>query len=545
MAGTLEQGVLEGERRSRTRDASDFIAETYYQQSITLLMTRRYVEAEHYLREVLRIWPEHAGTLNNLGTAVWQQGRAQEAEAYYRRGLELHPDDFGTLNNLGNAIWEQGRPGHAVPFYRQALALRPDSFETQMNLGVALSDLGEFDEALSWIHSSLRSEPNSPEAIDNLGMTLSRQGKWEEALHCYELALRLRPDFPEARRNRACAWLVHGDFRRGWPEYEWRLRCRNHHGPAVDLPRWAGEDLAGRPILLHAEQGLGDTLQFLRFVPEVRRRGGRVVVACPEPLRGIAARCPGVDRVQDGVLPIPDCQVHSPLMSLPAVLGTTSDDLARDVPYLSAEPARIERWRPIVECCVEGIRGGKREVVDGSDRDFTIGIAWQGNPRNRVDRWRSFPLSLFAELSEIPGVRLICLQKGEGTEQLDQLAARFPVAVLRDPAEGGEDRRDLLDTAAVMQQLDLIVAPDSALAHLAGGLGVKVWVPLPAVVEWRWLIGREDTPWYPTMTLFRQSTGGDWVGVFRRMAQHLRREIAARRVEYPAPRPEPESTITS
>jgi Flp pilus assembly protein TadD len=521
MDGISGRVVRKESPRNGAEGPRAYIAEAYYKQATALLTRGVYAESERYLREVLRIWPEHPGTLNNLGTAVWRQGRAEEAEAYYRRGLELKPDDFGILNNLGNAIWEQGRPGQAVPFYRQALALRPDSPETQMNLGVALSDVGEFEEALRWIRASLQGRPDWPEAIDNFGMTLARQGKWDEAMRCFEQALRLRPDFPESRRNRAYAWMAQGDFRRGWPEYEWRLRCRNYQGPAVNLPRWTGEDLAGRAILLHAEQGLGDTLQFLRFAPEVRRRGGRVILACPKPLVEIAARCPGVDHVQDAIFPLRECQVHSPLMSLPVVLGTSPASLAVDVPYLSAEAERIERWRPSVEGSVAQFESRKERHDNRPGRLLKIGIAWQGNPRNRVDRWRSFPLHHLAHLGEIPGICLISLQKGEGTEQIVELADRFPVAVLRDPAGGTEDRRSLLDTAAVMHHLDLVVTPDSAIAHLAGSLGVRVWLALPAVAEWRWMMDRDDSPWYPTMTLFRQSTPGDWDGVFRRMASNL------------------------
>ncbi len=428
------------------------------------------------------------------------------------------------MNNLGNIIWEQGRPGQAVPFYRRALELRPDSPETLMNLGVALSDDGHFDEALDWFRASLRLQPDSHEAIDNVGMTLARQGKWDEAIRCHDWALRLHPDFPEARRNLAYAWLAMGDYERGWSEYEWRQRCRNHHGPAVTMPRWNGEALDGRPILLHAEQGLGDTLQFIRFAPVVKRRGGRVIVACPEPLVEIAATCPGVDEVQDGIRPDSECQFHAPLMSLPSILRPATASLAIDVPYLSADVERVERWRPIVERSVARIQERIGERKTEARRPLKIGIAWQGNPRNRVDRWRSFHLRHLAPLAEIPGVCLISLQKGEGTEQIAEVADEFPVAVLHDPAEGIEDRRTLLDTAAVMDHLDLVVTPDSAIAHLAGSLGVRVWLALPAVAEWRWLIGRDDSPWYPTMTLFRQSEPGDWDGVFRRMADKLKSE---------------------
>src|SRR5262249_32786252 len=198
--------------------------------------------------------------------------------------LSLAPEDFGILNNLGNALWEQNRSAEAIPYYQQALHYQPDAPETQMNLGLALSDCGEFDAAEARIRAALRCRPDWPEALDNLGVTFARRGNWDEAFRCYEQALDRRPDFPEARRTRAFIWLVRGDFRRGWPEYDWRLRCRNHRGLTVNRPRWGGEDLGGRSILLHPEQGLGDTLQFVRFVGVVRRRGGRVSLCCPAPL---------------------------------------------------------------------------------------------------------------------------------------------------------------------------------------------------------------------------------------------------------------------
>jgi len=507
-------------------EVNSYTATIYFQQAASLLKRGLFAESEAYLHEVLRLWPDHAGTLNNLGTAVWQQKRLQEAERLYRRAMALEPNDFGILNNLGNALWEQGRHAEAIPLYHQALRIQPDAWETQMNLGVALSDHGDFEEALTWIRAALRLQPDSPEILDNLGMTLARQGNWEEALVCYEQALRLRPDFPEAHRNRAFAWLACGDFERGWPEYEWRLKCRNHRELVFHCPRWAGDDLEGRSILLHTEQGLGDTLQFIRFASIVQQRRGRVVVSCPLPLVRLLALCPDVDEVLSEHPLLPDWDFHAPLMSLPAILGTTWATLPAERPYLFVDDATIERWRPVVaRARDEGTIGPAARMRDPA-RPFTIGIAWQGNPLNRVDRWRSFPLTHFAHLAAMPGVRLVSLQKGEGTEQLSEVDGRFPVAVLDDRERGDEDRRDFLDTAAVMSQLDLVIAPESAVAHLAGGLGVRVWVALAAVSDWRWLMDRDDSPWYPTMTLFRQTTPGDWDGVFRRMAQVLRRELA-------------------
>jgi Flp pilus assembly protein TadD len=535
-----EPGFVQGQH------AVQFIGTQYFKQATALLKRGAFAESESYLREVIRLWGNHAGALNNLGTAVWQQGRVQEAEGHYRRALLLEPEDFGVLNNLGNSLWEQSRPDQAVEFYRRALRLRPDSPETQMNLGVALSDLGHFDEAIGWFHESLRLEPNSAVGIDNLGMTLARQGKWDEALVCYDRALRLRPDFPEAHRNRAYAWLAQGDFERGWPEYEWRLRCRNYRGLVIDRPRWTGDDLTGRTILLHAEQGLGDTLQFIRFAAQVQSRGARVVVACAEPLVRLVSRCAAIDSAIDWASATPDCcDVQFPLISLPAILGTTLANLRADVPYLRASHETVEHWRSILDRGVDGAINGFREIESSSAwhglparvREthgqgaratrgvFRIGIAWQGNPLNRVDRWRSFPLRMFGRLARLPGVCLISLQKGDGTEQLSEWAQQFSIVLPSDPLTGGHDRRDLLDTAAVMSQLDLVVTPESAVAHLAGSLGVRVWVALAANGDWRWMIGREDSPWYPTMRLFRQTKPGDWDGVFERMARLLSQEL--------------------
>jgi hypothetical protein len=465
--------------------------------------------------------------LNNLGTSVWQQGRVAEAEVIYRRALDEAPDDFGVLNNLGNALWEQTRSGDAVPFYRRALRLRPDAAETRMNLGVALSDLGEFDEALACFDSALRLQPDFPEAMDNIGMTMARLGRWEEALTWYDRALSIRPDFPEAHRNRAFLWLTLGDYERGWPEHEWRLTCRNHRGVPVPRPFWRGEELSGRTILLHAEQGLGDVVHFIRYAAAARARGARVIAACPDSLLRLVARCPGVDAVQDWYGPVPECDVHAPLMSLPAILGTTMATVPAACPYLSADDATIDRWRPLVDRSVVAAYPEDEGRDPAGRRPFRIGIVWQGNPSHRNDGRRSFPLELFGHIAGIPGVRLISLQKGRGIEQLDGLGGRFPVAVLPGCGPGGVDRRDFLDTAAIMSLLDMVIVPDSSTAHLAGSLGVPAWMPLSAVADWRWLCDREDSPWYPSLTLFRQSTTGDWEGVFRRMAGRLREALAA------------------
>jgi Flp pilus assembly protein TadD len=494
-------------------------AKEYFAHGTDLLGRKKPAEAEVYLREALRLNPDDGDVLNNLGTAVWEQGRASEAMAYFLRAHQFKPSDFGILNNLGISLWDQGRPDRAVTFYRKALELAPDSFDTQMNLGVALSDLGQFDDALAWLRCALALRPDSPDAWDNIGMTLARKNLWPEAMAHYDKAIELSPDFGEAHRNRALGWLAHGDFERGWPEAEWRLKCRNPPGFRVARPRWTGENLDGKSIMLHWEQGLGDTLQFIRFAPQVAERGGRVWVFCQEPLARLVARCDGVDRVFDNTTPVPPFDVHAPLMSVPAIIGSTLSSLPQ-APYLAADAATIEQWR--------GVLARSLDVADPASV-YKIGIAWQGNPQNKIDRWRSFPLELLAPLAEVPGVRLICLQKGPGIEQLSALGGRFAVAELDNRIAGVEPRRDFLDTAAVMSLLDLVVTPETAVAHLAGALAVKCWVALCHAGDWRWMVDGDHCPWYSQMRLFRQPTMGAWDDVFARMALTLRNELEARR----------------
>jgi Flp pilus assembly protein TadD len=498
---------------ARPPSAIRFAAQNYFDRGTTLLRERRHAEAEACLRDALSLDPEDADVLNNLGTAVWEQGRAPEATAYYLRAHQFKPGDFAILNNLGIALWDQGRPERAVVFYRRALEFQPDSFDTRMNLGVSLSDLGEFEPALEWIRSALEMQPDSADAWDNLAMTLARQGRRAEAESCYDRAIELRPNFGEAHRNRALGWLAEGDFERGFPEAEWRLKCRNPPGLQWPRPRWTGEPLEGRTILLHWEQGLGDTLQFIRFAPLVKEQGGQVWIYCQPALARLVKRCPGVDRVLDGSTPVPDFPVHAPLMSVPAILGTTLATLP-SAPYLSADSATIEHWRTVLSAALE---------VDDLASVFKVGIAWQGSPHNRIDRWRSFPLERLAPLASVPGVRLISLQKGAGTEQIRAVDRKFPVAELSGGDPALDETRDFLDTAAVMSLLDLVVTPETAVAHLAGGLGVRTWVALSSVGDWRWMVGQDVSPWYPSARLFRQKELGDWDDVFGRMALALHR----------------------
>jgi hypothetical protein len=470
--------------------------------------------------------------LNEQGVALWRQGRAPEAEAVLRRACQIKADDHRLLTNLGLALASQDRAGEAAACYRAALRAAPETVEAQMNLGILLTDQGHFEEAEEWLRAALRLRPESPEALQNVGMNLGRQGKWNQAIGYYERALKYRPDFADLHLNLGYALLACGEFQRGWPEHEWRLKSFRHLNCHINRTFWNGDDFRDRSILLHFEAGFGDTMQFIRFAPLVKRRGGHVTLLCQPELLRLLARSKGIDLAFAGTEYAPEIHVHAPVMSLPAILGTTLETLPAEIPYLTADAVLVDHWRAKLAaatdsqwstgtCAASGAAGEPERGAPA--RPFLIGISWQGCRVNPADPWRSYPLAAYAPLAELPGVRLVSLQVGDGTEQLRSLNGRFPV--VEPPGRRG---RDYSETAAIMCGVDLVVAPCSSVAHLAGGLGIRTWTALSYAADWRWMSGRDDTPWYPTMRLFRQKRFGDWEGVFRAMAEELRPELAAR-----------------
>ena len=344
-------------------------------------------------------------------------------------------------------------------------------------------------------------------------MVLKRQGKIEAAMARFEETLHLDPNYASARWNRAAVWLLQGDFERGWAEYEWRWTQPDFGHRRFVQPAWDGSPLAGKTILLYAEQGIGDTLQFVRYVPLVQERGGRVILQCPLQLMKLLATLPGIERLVVKDDPLSAFDVHAALLSLPAIFHTSLDNVPASVPYLQANADLIEHWRK------ELAKSDVDYRTFASGPVFKIGITWQGNPAFKDDRYRSIPLARFERLASVPGVQLISLQKGPGIEQLQELGERFPILDLGNRLD--EDSGPFMDTAAVLKNIDLVISSDTALPHLAGALGVPVWVALPLVPDWRWLLEREDCPWYPTMRLFRQTKLGCWQNVFERIAETL------------------------
>lgn len=338
----------------------------------------------------------------------------------------------------------------------------------------------------------------------NLALALRDKGMLNAAIGTNRNAIAIRPDYPEAHFNLSLVLLTAGQFLDGWQEYEWRWRggIKELKPQEFKKPRWQGEDPTGKTLLLYAEQGLGDTLQFARFVSQLAMRGARVILVIPRELVALMRSLPGVAAVVTGGDKIPSYDFHLPLMSVPSVLGTTEQDLPGEIPYLLADPERVRAWR-------------ERLGREG----FKVGIVWQGRPDVKIDKGRSVPLRSFAPIADQPGVRLISLQKKHGLDQMDALPQGMKVETLGADFDAGSDA--FLDTAAVMMSLDLIISSDTSVAHLAGALGRPVWTALKLVPDWRWQFEREDSPWYPTARLFRQRRYDDWDEVFSRINNEL------------------------
>jgi tetratricopeptide (TPR) repeat protein len=483
-----------------------FVAELQSNLGSLLQDAGRLEEAEAGYVAALRADPNYVEAHYNLGNLQQMRRKFSEAERCYRQALALRPNYLPAMCNLGNVLREQGNLAEALPLLQSAYAQDPDSVPAVSNLGVVLQDLGRTDEAQRLCQRAVQLAPDRAELYVNLGTTYKDLGDPVTALSFYERALELKPNSPQAAHSRGLALLSLGDFPRGWAGYENRRRCEQYDTRDFPQPFWDGSPLRGRTILIHAEQGFGDTLQFIRYIPLVAQLGGQVLVAVQEPLMPLL-RASGVPNLLSLAQPLPDFDVHVPLMSLPHVLGTTLETIPAGVPYLAVGPERVALWQKRLES-LDGIR---------------VGLVWQGRREHHRDCLRSVPLTALRPLAQVPGVRLISLQQGFGSEQLPALATLPPEQTFEviDVLPEFDANAVFMDAAALMKNLDLVVACDTGLAHLAGGLGARVWLALPYGSEWRWLQGRDDSPWYPTMRLFRQPKFRDWDSVFQQMAAAL------------------------
>ncbi|HEV3136685.1 MAG TPA: tetratricopeptide repeat-containing glycosyltransferase family protein [Pirellulales bacterium] len=459
--------------------------------------------ARQIYHQVLQAEPGNTQALHQLGMTAIEAGRPDDAIAWLRQAVALDPLNSVFHGRLGVALVHASRWQDARLAFERAIGCDPANCESQYNLGVALENLDMVDEAMAQYRHCLQACPPSAATHNNLGNLLRARGKLDEALVHLEQAVRLRPDFPEAHSNRGLVLLGQGRLAEGWSEYEWRLRWPKVRKVSYSEPFWDGTSTGDKVLLVYAEQGLGDTLQFIRYLPLVEERCPKLLVAIQPPLVPILAQS-GFSGLVARRPPPPGFDLQISILSLPGVFKTMLDDIPARVPYLHAREDLIAYWQ---------------RQLSGSAR-LKVGIVWLGSPTYAEDRYRSIGLSWFTILAEVPGVQLYSLQKSRGREQLHMMDGRMSIIDLgsRIDNEAGA----FMDTAAIMKNLDLVITSDTASAHLAGALGVPVWVALPLVPDWRWLMQGEACPWYPTMRLFRQTKWGDWQPVFERMAAELR-----------------------
>jgi tetratricopeptide (TPR) repeat protein len=456
-------------------------------------------EAQVHYERAIQLKPNFAEVYYNLGNLLSTQKKFDEAVSQFQNALRYDPACAKAHNNLGNVFRSLDRPAEAVAQYEQVPDNDPEFTDAYNNLGLALLSLGRHEEAIRSIRRTLALKPHLAQGYCNLGAVYHAQNRIAEATENYERALSLNPELAKARLNLGMVQLLSGDFAAGWKNYELRWEDAPLQRRPFTQPQWRGEPLNGARILLHAEQGYGDTLQFLRYVPLVLAAGGSVILEVQSRLRRIAAELPGVAEVVCTGDPLHAFDWHCPLLSLPLAFHTDLETIPAQTPYLFI-PQEAQR---------------KMGALDWPSKGLRVGLVWAGNPTFAQDRYRfrSVPLPLFQPIFEFPGMHLFSLQVGDATVQL----AEAPGAIV----DLSPQTVDMADTAALIAHLDLVISVDTSVAHLAAGLGVPTWVPMPYSPDWRWLQEREDTPWYPTMRLLRQQRPGDWESVIDRMSSAM------------------------
>jgi tetratricopeptide (TPR) repeat protein len=437
-------------------------------------------------RRAIALKPEFAAAHLHLANALNAGGRLTEAVAAFRRAVRCQPTCVDAHYNLGRCLFSQDRFAESEAAYRSALAVQPDHADALNNLGACLCAQGRLEEGMAMYRQALAIRPDFPDALNNLGNACRANGKLEEAKAYFQRTIAQQPDHALAHWNHGLALLSQGQYERGWPEYEWRWRVKDFKlRRDLNLPLWDGGELGGRTILIYAEQGVGDAMQFVRYLPEVARRGGKIVLLCHVQTHRLFAGLGGVAQLVGLDAPPPPYDVQCPLISLPRLMGTTLANIPNRVPYLKAPAALVEQWRARLP----------------DDRRPRVGLCWANrpNPPDRCpepDEW--------APLAELNNVCFHGLQKPIAGDALPPLPPGLQVW------DGSSNLGDFADTAALIANMDLVVSVDTAVAHLAGAMGKPVWVPLKFVPDWRWLLGRNDSPWYPTMRLFRQPSLVDW-----------------------------------
>ena len=523
-------------------DANDFDA--LHMSGLIAYQLKNFAEAEPFFTKAGKLKPDFPAFQLNHGLLLQDLNRFEEALAKFDKAISLDNRYSEAYSNRGNVLIQMKQFEEALTACDRAIEIKRDNAKAHYNRGCALQNLDLFQTALASYDNAIILDPIYASAFNNRGYALERLLRFEDAIVSYNKAILIKPDYAEAFSNLGNALqqlkrfdeaigslhkaafidsasaetyhnlsyilLLLGNFEDGLAFYEWRKKTADPKGSRTfSKPLWTGvEDLFNKKILIHWEQGLGDTLQFCRYIRLLNERGAKVLFAPQKPLRRLLGTIDGACEIVDENDPSLEFDFHCPLLSLPLAFKTRFSDIPARETYLRAEPARVETWKAIL-----------------GESGLKVGVCWQGST-GKVDAGRSFSLREFQSLSQIPGLRLISLHKGAGESQLADIPEGMSVETLGPAFDSGPDA--FLDTAAVMMCCDLVVTSDTAVAHLAGALGVKTWVVLKHVPDWRWFLDRSDSPWYPSMRLFRQHSHGDWSGVFRDIGAAIQDEFGTR-----------------
>jgi tetratricopeptide (TPR) repeat protein len=482
--------------------------ETLHNRAVIYALLGRYGEALRDYEDLRARGGEQAADLVGRGASLVALGRNEQALAPLKEATERLPHEPEAHVQYGLALLRENQYAEALTSFDHAITLEPHRQGVLTNRGIALVGLDRVEEALVAFQSALDLDRDPADIYTNLGLVHRSLGRNIEAMASFRQTLSRKPGDPSATFALAFVHLSLADFKTGWPLYEARFDEPTLKVPKRTwrIPRWQGEALAGKTLWVHAEQGLGDAIQFCRYLPVLVAQGADIVFEVMPALKALMSSLPGNIRVVAKGDSAPAADYQCPLLSLPLVLGTDLSSIPASVPYLAAEPERVQRWRARMQA-VPGVR---------------VGIAWQGNLAVEQLMWargRSMPLAELAPLAQVPGVSLISLQKGEGAQQIREVDFGSRIIDLGSEIDQGADA--FLDTAAVMESLDLIVSTDTSIAHLAGALARPAWIALSSAPEWRWLLERSDSPWYPTFRLFRQRRRGNWRSVATAMAEAL------------------------
>jgi tetratricopeptide (TPR) repeat protein len=480
-------------------------SEFHYNLGLAFGALGRNAEALAAHRKAVELQPDFPEALNCIGECLYKTGDKDGAREQLHKALSLRPNFPEALFNLGNIFAETSRYDAAIEVYRKAIALRPKYAEAYGNLGHALGVRGDFADALAACQASIALRP-SVVGYNNLGNVLRELGELDRSIQAYRAALAMNPDDPRSHWNLAISLLLKGDLAEGFDEYEWRWSMREYIVPQRTFaqPRWNLNAPAGKRIFIYAEQGMGDTIQFVRYLPMIIARGGQPILECQPELTRLLQGFAGVKIVERGQ-PRPEFDLHCPLLSLPKAFGTVLSNIPAKVPYLSPSPQVVNKWQA--------------RMPSGAQRK--IGLAWAGHPHFSRNHLRSVPLLQMAALAAIPDMQFFSLQKGEAAGQAKQPPTGMELI------DWTDDLDDFAETAGLIANLDLVITVDTAVAHLAGAMGKPVWVILGRIPDWRWMMDRADSPWYPTMQLFRQPRLGDWKTPIDEIAAALRDKTAA------------------